>query len=90
MSKYIITKVKHKRSTVNPWHERVVGKRCVIESLNWLGSAVLLVEDAVQHSYGDMPMRYTTSPVRKTKEKNGVLTIETENSVYTLELGVNA
>lgn len=85
MTRYWIESVESKRpGHPNKWHERVTGKICTVETLDWCGMAYLLVEGIVNHRYGDMLTRYRTSPVLKTEEKDGVLTIETENSVYVL------
>lgn len=82
-----ITRVESKRpDRVNRWHDRVTGKVCTVETLDWGGMAYFQIWGVVGYDYADIPMRYRTSPVLKTKEQDGVLTIETENSVYTLEM----
>ena len=87
MTRYRIENVESKRpGHPNKWHERVTGKICTVETMEWGEMGYLVVEGLVNHRYGDLPTRYRTSPVRKTVEKDDVLTIETENSVYTLRV----
>lgn len=83
---YRIVKVESKRPKVNKWHKIVTGKLCTLESPLVVGEmGWLLIEGIARFDYGDMLTRFHTSPVVRTEEKAGVLTIETENSVYTLE-----
>ena len=81
--KYRIVGVKSKRPKVNRWHELVTGKLCTIESLEPGESGWLVIEGI---AYRDWPTQFHTSPVIGTTEKDGVLTIETANSVYTLKM----
>lgn len=84
--KYVIKRVESKREKVNPWHGRVTGKVCTIESLEWGDCGRLLINGIVplDDRYGGIPTLFNTSPIIKTEEKDGVLTIETKNSIYTL------
>lgn len=88
MTKYLIESIEPKRPDYkNKWYSRVIGKTCEIAFLEesvW--GAYLLIYGVVDYDYADMPLRYRTTPVLKTEEKDGVLTIETVNSVYTLRM----
>ena len=83
MSKYRIVSVRSKRERENKWHRVVTGKLCVIESLEWGEMAWLRIWGI---SPWEETTRFHTSSVLKTTEKDGVLTIDTVNSVYTLEM----
>ena len=83
MAEYIITRVESKRSKVNPWHERVTGKRCTIGLLEFWCCAIFYVRGI--DSYDGATVRYVTSRVLRTNKQDGVLTVETENTTYTLE-----
>ena len=80
MTKYRITNVESKRGDVNRWHRKVVGKTCVIERLE-RGAMAWFTVDGLR--YEGKPALYRTSTVL---EIRGNLVIETENSVYILEL----
>lgn len=87
MTKYRIVGVESKRSKVNKWHNLVTGKLCTLESPLECGEmAWLLIEGIACFDYGDMLTRFHTSLVLRTEEKDGILIIDTENSVYTLEM----
>lgn len=79
---YRITGAESKRpGKVNKYHARMTGKRCAIEYLArqtvcWLWIEGLLEYEEYTH--------YHTTPVIEIRGEDGVLTIETENSIYTL------
>lgn len=83
MSKYVIVSVESKRpGHVNKWHERVTGKRCVVACLMLGWSATFRIEGLSPVASSTM---FHTSPVVNVTAKDGVLTIETVNSVYMLK-----
>lgn len=65
----------------NRWHPRVTGKRCGIENLELGRNGRIWVEGLVEwEDYSP----YITTPVLNLECVNDILTVETENSVYTL------
>lgn len=81
--RYRITGVESKRpGKVNKYHSRITGKRCGIEYLG-RGSMCWLWIEGMRDC--ETYTRFHTSTVWDTRGEDGVLTIETENSVYTLE-----
>ena len=82
MEKYRIVRVDSKRTRVNKWHEVVTGKLCTIEFLR-VGEIGWLLIDGI--SPWEETTRFHTSLVLVIVEQDDELTIETENSVYTLK-----
>lgn len=80
--RYRITSVESKRpGKVNKYHARITGKRCGIEYLTRQTVCWLWIEGLREcEEY----TRFHTTPVLEIRGDDGVLTIETGNSVYTL------
>lgn len=84
MTKYRITSVESKHSDhVNRWHSKVVGKTCSVERLE-RGAMAWFTVDGLR--YPDQSALYRTSPVLEIKYENAKIVIETQNSLYTLEM----
>lgn len=84
MTKYVIESIESKRPGYkNRWYSRVIGKTCEIAPVDMVWGAYLLIYGV--EGYDDSPMPYHTTPVLKTDEKDGVLTIKTMNSIYKLK-----
>lgn len=67
----------------NKWHPLLVGKRCGVEHLELRRTGHLWIEGLVEwEEYSP----FYTSPVLNLDFQNDVLTVETENSVYKLEM----
>jgi hypothetical protein len=66
----------------NKWHPKLIGKRCGIEIFQLRRTGHIWIEGLVDwEEYSP----FYTSPVLSMEFLNDVLTVETENSVYTLE-----
>ena len=82
--RYVITNIENKRpEKPNPYHDRILGKRCGIEYLGPGSYCWLWIEGMRDwESY----TRFHTSPVWRTDGNSGTLLIETAHSVYTLTM----
>ena len=79
---YRITGAESKRpEKPNKYHHRMTGKRCGIEYLG-RGSMCYLWIEGLQE--WEEYSRFYTTTVMDIRGEDGVMTIETENSVYTL------